>query len=55
MIELKQYRRENVQINVTSTIFMSLHMGQQVILWDTTNYPSMKMKMIWFYVIHGSQ
>ena len=26
-------------------------MGHQVVLWELTNFPKVKMKMIWFYVI----
>ena len=51
MIEMKQYRRESAMANITSAIFLSLHMGQQVVLWEAKNYPRIKMKMIWFYVI----
>lgn len=51
MIQLKQYKRENVVKDLCSSIFMSLHMGHQVVLWELTNFPKIKMKMLWFYVI----
>jgi hypothetical protein len=25
-------------------------MGHQVVLWEVTNFPKVKMKMLWFYV-----
>ena len=51
MIQLKQYKRENVVKDLCSSIFMSIHMGHQVVLWELTNFPKIKMKMLWFYVI----
>jgi len=30
---------------------MTMHMGNQIVLWEITNYPKIKMKMIWFYII----
>ena len=34
-----------------SSIWVSVHMGCQVVLWELTNYPKIKMKMVWFYVM----
>jgi hypothetical protein len=48
---MKQYKRENVVKDLCSSIFMSLHMGHQVILWELTNFPKVKMKMLWFYLL----
>jgi hypothetical protein len=51
MIQLTKYRRQNPVKDLCSNIFMSLHMGSQIVLWELTNFPKVKMKMIWFYVI----
>lgn len=51
MIQLKQYQRENLSQGFCSAIFMTMHMGNQIVLWEITNYPKIKMKMIWFYII----
>ena len=50
-MELKQYQRNNPGKDHSSSIFVSIHMGSQIVLWEVTNYPKVKMKMIWFYVI----
>ena len=32
-----------------------MHLGFQLVLWEVTNYPKVKMKMIWFYVLEDSR
>ena len=51
LIQLKHYQRENKNQNFCSSIFLSLHQGYQVVIWEATNYPKIKMKLIWFYVV----
>ena len=51
LIQLKNYQRENKSQNFCSSIFLSLHQGCQVVIWEATNYPKIKMKFIWFYVV----
>jgi len=33
-------------------MFVSLHTGSQVIVWALFNYPQIRMKLEWFYIIH---
>lgn len=55
MVELKQYKRENLYKNQSQNYFVSLHLGFQVVVWELTNTPKIKMKMLWFYLIEESQ
>jgi len=51
MVEMEQYQRGNADKDLCSSIFVSLHMGYQIVLWELTNFPKIKMKMLWFYVM----
>ena len=54
MIELEQYKRENTLKNICSSIFVSIHLGYQLVLWELSNYPKIKIKMLWFYLLEES-
>ena len=32
-------------------ILMTVHLGHQIVLWELTNYPQPRMKLVWFYLL----
>ena len=44
--------RQNRDLQHCSAIFLSLHLGHQLVIWEATNYPKLCMKLCWFYVMH---
>jgi len=43
MAELTQFKRENKDKNISSSIFVTIHLGFQVVLWELSNYPKTKL------------
>lgn len=54
MVEMLQYKRQDSSKDICSSVFVSLHLGFQVVVWSLTNNPKVRMKMVWFYILEQS-